>query len=72
MILLFRVTEFIKAFLNVLFKIIDLKYSLAEQHKLYLKDSEPVMNDTNLKEEEWITNSNLSSEKFSKDIIRII
>jgi len=49
-------------------KIIDLKHSLAEKHALYLNDSEPVMSDTNLKEEEWITNSIISSEKFSKDI----
>jgi len=49
-------------------KIIDLKHSLAEKHAIYLKDRDPVMSDTNLKEEEWIMNSNLSSEKFSKDI----
>ena len=49
-------------------KIIDLKHSLAEKHALYLKDSDPVMSDTNLKEEEWITNSIISSEKFSRDI----
>jgi|TARA_B100001964_G_scaffold173878_1_gene191541 hypothetical protein len=49
-------------------KIIDLKHSLAEKHALYLKDGDPVMSDTNLKEEEWITNSIISSEKFSRDI----
>ena len=51
-------------------KIIDLKHSLAEKHALYLKDSDPVMSDTNLKEEEWITNSIISSEKFSRDMFK--
>ena len=48
--------------------LLELEHSLAEQHKLYLKDSENVISDTNLRQEEWITNSPLSSEKFSNDI----
>ena len=49
-------------------ELLELEHSLAEQHKLYLKDSENVISDTNLRQEEWITNSPLSSEKFSNDI----
>ena len=50
-------------------ELLELENSLAEQHELYLKhNSEHVYSDTNLRQEEWITNSTLSSEKFSKDI----
>ena len=51
----------------------ELEKTLSYHHKLYLKlHNEHVISDTNLRQEEWITNSDLSSGKFGKDIFKTL
>ena len=49
-------------------KIVELKYSLSELHKKHLKENQGISKDSDLNEEQWISDSLLSSKDLGKDV----
>jgi|GEM_PF-5613294 hypothetical protein len=49
-------------------KIVELKYSLSELHKKHLEENQGISKDSDLNEEQWISDSLLSSKDLGKDV----
>jgi len=49
-------------------KIVELKYSLSDLHKKHLDENQGISKDSDLNEEQWISDSLLSSKDLGKDV----